>query len=355
MLPPKNELHFKKTWRVFGYSKCHSRQFLLVGLLSGLLPHFLGCSISDQNADGKFGQVSSDSSNLHGKIIVEGSSTVEPIMIKTSEKFTSFHPKVSISISSKGTSNGLLSLANNEVDIANISREIKQDERLLMEKNEVEFIEIPIAYDGLTIVVNQANEFIDSLNLEQLKIIFRSDLAARTWRDVDPSWPNQKITVYAAGISSGTHDFMAGIIREDTDFGIRSDDCIIFSEDDLLLVRGIRDDSYAIGFFGFHYYKPESNSLRAVKIVNHLNRPIAPTPTSILSGEYHPFRRTLSFCVNRESFNRLEVREFIFFLLRNGSQLVHQAGYVPLKEESYRNSLQLMDIRKEFRWSEKDR
>lgn len=279
-------------------------------------------------------------SNLQGKIVIEGSSTVEPIMIKGSEEFGRAHPLVGISISSKGTSNGLLSLANNEIDIANISREIKPEEKNRLKRNGVEYIEIPIAFDGLTVVVNQSNDFIESLTITQLRQIFRSDLAATTWREIDPTWPDQALTVYAAGIASGTHDFLADVIRDSTEFGIRSDDRIIFSEDDRLLVRGIRDDSFAIGFFGFHYYRPEGDSLRAVKIVNDLGQPIAPTFGTILSGSYNPFRRTLSVCVNQESLRRLEVREFIQFLIEQAPDLVRQTGYVPLEDSHYRESLQ---------------
>lgn len=279
-------------------------------------------------------------SNLQGSILIEGSSTVEPIIIRASEEFSQAHPQVSISISSKGTSNGLLSLAQNEIDIANISRQIKEEELARLKNNHIQFIEIPIAFDGLTIVVNQSNDFIQSLTIDQLCKIFRSDLAASTWQEVHPAWPNQVLTVYAAGISSGTHDFLADVIRESTDFGIRSDDRIIFSEDDRLLVRGIRDDRYAIGFFGFHYYRPEGESLRAVPIVNDAGRPVTPSFGTISSGAYNPFRRTISICVNQASLRRLEVREFIEFLIHQAPDLVQQAGYVPLDDRHYRESLQ---------------
>lgn len=278
-------------------------------------------------------------SNLRGSIVIEGSSTVEPIMFKCSEEFSRAHPKVNISISSKGTSNGLLSLAENEIDIANISREIKAEERMRLKENGVEFIEIPIAFDGLTVVVNQSNDFIETLTIDQLCRIFRSDMAAMTWNEIHPTWPNQPLTVYAAGIASGTHDFLADVIRGSTDFGIRSDDRIIFSEDDRLLVRGIRDDKYSIGFFGFHYYRPEGDSLRAVKIVNDLGTAVAPSFSTISSGSYNPFRRTLSICVNQRSLQRLEVREYIKFLIDQAPDFVHQAGYVPLEEHDYRDNL----------------
>ncbi|HMO14166.1 MAG TPA: PstS family phosphate ABC transporter substrate-binding protein [Pirellulaceae bacterium] len=282
-------------------------------------------------------------SNLYGVVSIEGSSTVEPISRRAREKFNELHPNVNLLSSGKGTGNGLVALSRKEVDIAKTSRPITWQEAEACRLSGVQFFEIPIAYDGLTIVVNRANEFVDALTLEQLVQIFRQDRAARLWSDIDPTWPHEPIVVYAAGIASGTHDYFVEMISQQSGYRLRSDEQITLSEDDRVLIRGIKEDPYAIGFFGFAYYQPERENLRAVRIENPYGVAIEPTAESISSGEYTPFSRPLFIYVNAESFRRWEVKEFVKFWLEHASQIALDAGSVPLPEEIYDLSKQRLE------------
>ena len=167
-------------------------QFITFALVASALI-FTGCD--KPNSDG----APTETSNLEGTINVEGSSTVEPISLKAKEMFNAANPKVTIGISGQGTGNGFKALASKEVDFSDASRPIKQKEFDLCKKEGVEFIEVPVAYDGLSIVVNKDNDFITELTVDQLKKVFREDFAAKSWKEVDESWPDEKIQVFAPG------------------------------------------------------------------------------------------------------------------------------------------------------------
>jgi len=253
---------------------------------------FAGCEKPTDSPDGS-GTSSSgvSTSTLEGTITVEGSSTVEPISLKAKELFNAEHPKVSITIGNQGTGNGFTALAAKEADFSDASRPIKKKEFDSCKAAGVEYIEVPVAYDGLSIVVNKNNDFIKELTIDQLKKIFREDFAAKTWKEVDPSWPDEKLTVYAPGINSGTHDYFVEVIG-----------------------------------------KKE----KLVPIVDpKTNKPVSPTMATIESGEYAPFSRPLFIYVNPEQYSRLEVKKFVDFYLANAKKIVSEASYVPLPDSVY--------------------
>ncbi len=309
---------------------------LQMGLsVAGLLMMVAGCDHSDRR--------NSNTSSLAGNIVIEGSSTVEPISIKATEQFNALHPRVNVSVSGKGTGNGIAALTKGEADIACCSRPIKEEELTRLVEAGVAFYELPVAYDGLTIAVNKNNSFVDQLTVEQLTKIFREDLAAKTWNEINPAWPKERISAYAAGIASGTHDYLVEIIGKSDNQGMRSDEQITLSEDDKLLVRGIKEDKHSIGFFGYGYFLPEKNSLRAVKIVNDQGLAIEPSIETISSGAYSPFSRPLFIYVNAQSYRRTEVNEFVSFYLTHAVKIAEQAGYVPLPEELYLRAFDRLD------------
>ena len=319
--------------------KCHNRCMLLIIaiLANGVLviSGLTGCGEFAESREAIFRPEIGVTSDLAGEIKIEGSSTVEPISIVAAQQFNQRHPRVNLLISGKGTSNGFAALAKQEIDIANASRPIRASELEDCRQRGIAVFELPVAYDGITVVVNPQNDFIKQLSIEELTLIFREDQATEYWSEIDPTWPQQRIMIYAAGIASGTHDYFANVISGDSGKRIRSDDQVLLSEDDRLLVRAIRDDPFSIGFFGFHYYWMEQDSLRAVKIVNPEGNPVAPTLRSITSGQYVPFSRPLYLVANLESCQRLEVFEFFDFFLSRGRQLVQQAGYVPFEDVDY--------------------
>lgn len=279
----------------------------------------------------------STASNLKGTINVEGSSTVEPISLKAKEMFNELHPDVNISISGQGTGNGFKALAAKEADFSDASRPVKKKELDNCSEAGIEFIEVPVAYDGLSIVVNKENDFVNQLTIDQLKKIFREDFAAKTWKEVDDSWPDEKLTVYAPGVNSGTHDYFVEVIGKKDNKGLRpGDEHCTLSEDDKALVTGVKGDKFSIGFFGFSYYEANKNDLKIVPIVNPGNgEAVAPSMATIESGEYAPFSRPLFIYVNPESYTRLEVKKFVDFYVENAKQIVAEARYVPLPDSVY--------------------
>ena len=181
--------------------------------------------------------------------------------------------------------------------------------------------------------------FVKQLTIEQLKQIFREDTAAKTWKEVDDSWPDHMISIYAPGIQSGTHDYFVEVIGKKDKKGLRADEQTMLSEDDKSLVTGVKGDKYAIGFFGFSYYDANKDELKPVPIVNPLNETaVTPSMATIESGEYAPFSRPLFIYVNSESYQRAEVKEFVDFYLDNVVAIVKDASYVPLPSKIYESA-----------------
>lgn len=274
--------------------------------------------------------------SLQGDVVVEGSSTVEPISIKAREEFNKQFTKVNVSVSGQGTGNGFKALANKECDFSDASRPVKAKEFKMCQEAGVKFVEAPVAYDGLTVVVNKNNKFVESLTVEQLKMIFREDMAAKKWNEVDESWPDKEISIYAPGIASGTHDYFVEVIGKKDNKGLRSDSQTLLSEDDKTLVTGVSQDEFSISFFGYSYFEANQDVLRAVPIVNpKTDTAVAPSIATIESGEYAPFSRPLLIYINTESYGRLEVETFVDFYLENAAMLAKEARYVPLPQSIY--------------------
>ena len=241
---------------------------------------------------------------------------------------------MNISVGGEGTGNGFKALAAGECDISGASRPIKKKELDNVNAAEIKFVEVPVAYDGLTIVVNPANDFVTSLTVDQLKKIFREDFAAKTWKDVDPSWPAEKISLYIPGSASGTFDYFKEVIGKKDGKTLRSDSQVQDSEDDKMLVTGVKGEKFAIGFFGYSYYDANRDGLKAVSIVNpKTEKAVMPSIETIKSGDYAPFSRPLFVYVNTNSYQRLEVEEYVLFMFDNLSEIVEAAGYVPLPQE----------------------
>ncbi len=273
--------------------------------------------------------------SLVGEIKIEGSSTVGPISTKAREEFNKAFPKVNVSVGEQGTSNGFSSFSKKEIDIADASRPIKASELKKCQDAGMNFYEIPIAYDGLTFVVNKDNDFCKELTVEQLQKIFRQDLAAKTWQEINPEWPDQPIAIYAPGIQSGTHDYCVEVLGKEDGQALRSDSQATLSENDKVLVTGVTGDKYAIGFFGFSYYESSKDQLTAVAIVNSQGEAVVPSLETIENGTYEPFSRPLFIYVDQNSYDRAEVSAFVDFYLENVIRIVKDASYVPLPQEVY--------------------
>jgi phosphate transport system substrate-binding protein len=296
---------------------------------------FAGCDSSPKPANPDTGQsadaLPTSESNLVGAIKIDGSSTVQPISNAVSEMFRSVHPQVEVSVSGNGTGNGFKTFYDKGSDISDASRPIKPNEFKSCQENGVSFIELPVAYDGLTIAVNPKNDWAKELTIDQLKKMFVGDEAAKNWSDVDPSWPKEPIKIFAPGTGSGTYDYFYEVVAKSDDKQLRGD--MTLNEDDNILVQGVASNKFSIGFFGVAYYTENKDKLRAVPIVNPEDKTAyEPTVDNISANKYAPFSRPLFIYVNADSLNRAEVQTFVEFYLENVSDVCQQANSVRMPD-----------------------
>lgn len=274
---------------------------------------------------------SATKSTLAGDIRIDGSSTVQPISNAIREQFVKLHPGVNITVNGNGTGNGFRSFYGKESDISDASRPIKPGEFEECKEAGVSFIELPIAYDGLTIAVHPDNDWVEQLTVDQLKTIFVGDSPAQKWSDVDDSWPEEEIKIFAPGTGSGTYDYFHEVLAKEDDRELRGD--MTLNEDDNILVQGVAGNVYSIGFFGVAYYEENQDKLRAVPVVNpNDDKQYLPTPENIASNKYAPFSRPLFIYVNTDSMARAEVQTFVEYFLENAPEAATQVGYAPLPE-----------------------
>lgn len=272
---------------------------------------------------------------LAGEIKIDGSSTVYPITQFVAETFHDLNEKVNISVGFSGTGGGMKKFAAGETDISNASRPIKAKEANALKEAGIDFIEIPVAYDGLSIVVNKNNTWAKSMTVEELKKMFLASNKdkVKTWKDVNPEWPAIEIKMYIPGTDSGTFDYFKEVVVGKSEDAIRDD--VSESEDDNVLVTGITGDRGAIGFFGAAYYFANKDKLRAVPIVNKAGKAVAPAPDTIESGKYNPFSRPLFIYVKKSSLERPEVKAFVEFYLADAGDFSEEVGYVALPSSVY--------------------
>ena len=273
--------------------------------------------------------------SLSGDIPIDGSSTVFPITEAVAEEFgglTDGSVRVVVGIS--GTGGGFKKFCDNETVISDASRPIKQKEVDLCAAAGVEYIELPVAIDGLSVVVNPENDFVTCLTVEQLNTIWKpeSEGVVTHWNQVDPSWPNEEIKMYAPGVDSGTFDYFTEAINGDG--GVSRGD-FVASEDDNVLVQGVSGDRYSIGYFGYAYYVENQDKVKVVPIDGG-NGCVAPTDDAINNGTYAPLSRPLFIYVRSDAAQQDHVSEFVrYYLSPKGQDLAASVGYIPFPNEVY--------------------
>lgn len=302
------------------------------------LSALLGLSVIALTACG--GQTTNTASNtetaLTGDVKVDGSSTVYPITEAVAEEFIGTYPDVRVPVGVSGTGGGFKKFIANETDINDASRKIKDQEAADAKAAGVNYEEFEVAYDGLSIIVNPANDWVDSLTVEELKKIWEPNSTVKTWKDIRAEWPAETIKLYAPGTDSGTFDYFTETINGESG-AIRQD--FTASEDDNILVQGVAGDKYAIGFFGFAYYEENQDKLKLVKVDNG-NGPVMPSFESIKDGSYAPLSRPLYLYVNTASLERPEVKAFVKFYIENAKELSAAVGYISSPDETYAKDLE---------------
>jgi phosphate transport system substrate-binding protein len=267
-------------------------------------------------------------------IKIAGSSTVAPITEAVAEEFQKENDGIEVAMAVNGTGGGMKQFVKGEIDVANASRPIKEAEIKQAKDAGITFIEIPVAFDALSVVVNKSNDFIPQLTVADLKKIWEKDAQGKVtkWNQVNPSWPDAPIKLYGPGMDSGTFEYFTeavnGKARES-----RGD--FTASEDDNVLVQGVSGDKNAIGYFGYAYYVENQDKLRAVPIVNKSGKQVAPSIDAVKDGSYNPLSRPLFIYVNAASMKKPEVQKFVQYYLETADELSKQAGYVPLPHEAY--------------------
>lgn len=279
--------------------------------------------------------------NLKGSVAVDGSSTVYPITEAVAEEFRSEAPKVRVTVGISGTGGGFKRFVIGETDISDASRPIKDKEYNAANENGIEFIEIPVAYDGLSIVINKENTWAKDITVEEIRKIYLEKHAAKTWKDVRADWPDVEIKVFGAGTDSGTYDYFHEVLGKKE--SIRPD--MSTSEDDNVLVTGVSGNKGAIGFFGCAYYFENQDKLGVVAVINKDGQAVKPAATTVEDGSYNPFSRPLFIYVNVDSADRPEVDAFVNFYLDNAGDLADEVGYVRLPSEVYDTARQRYDNR----------
>ena len=279
---------------------------------------------------------SSFAETLKGTVKIDGSSTVFPITEAVAEEFGKKHRRVRVTVGVSGTGGGFKKFSTGEVDINDASRPIKDSEKKLAKKNGIEYIQLPVAFDGISVVVNRKNTWLDYLTVTELKMIWEPGSQVKTWKDVRASWPDRKIRLYGPGTDSGTFDYFTGAINGKS-HASRSD--FTKSEDDNVLVQGVAGDRDALGYFGFAYYSGNKDKLKIVPIKNK-KAPVSPSLTTINDGSYSPLSRPIYIYASKKAVQRPEVATFVEFYLKNAGELSKEVGYVPLKKSQYDEGLQ---------------
>lgn len=279
---------------------------------------------------------SKKSNEKTGNISIDGSSTVYPISEAVAEEYLALNPKVRVTVGESGTGGGFKKFGRGEIDINDASRAIKQGEIEACEANNIKFIELLIAYDGMAIVVNPSNTWANDITVAELKKLWEPAAQGKItkWNQVRATWPDKEIHLYGAGTASGTFDYFTEAIMGESK-SCRGD--YTASEDDNVLVQGVASDDGALGFFGLSYFENNKDKLKLVA-VNDENpengdAAILPTLETVKDKTYSPLSRPLFIYVNSTAAEKEVIQDFVTFYLEQASTLVKEVGYIPLSDD----------------------
>lgn len=273
---------------------------------------------------------------LSGEIKVDGSSTVYPITEALAEEFRVEHPDIRVTVGISGTGGGFKKFGRGEIDINDASRPIKSEEAEVCRENKIDYVALKIAYDGLAVIVNKENTWVENITVEELKKMWEPAAQEKItkWSQIRSGWPDEEFHLYGPGVASGTYDYFTEVVVGKSGSS-RGD--YTASEDDNVLVQGIKGDKNAIGFFGYAYFTENQESLKLVAVDNGKGG-VLPDPKAISNGTYTPLSRPVFIYVSRVAAVRPEVTAFVNFYLENALEIVPDVGYVPLPQEEYQTA-----------------
>jgi phosphate transport system substrate-binding protein len=267
-------------------------------------------------------------------VLVDGSSTVFPISEAMAEEFMADNRGTQVTVGVSGTGGGFKKFCAGEIDVTGASRPIKQEEKDACAAAGIEYIEVPVATDALTVVINNENTWAEEMTTEQLMMLWEpaAEGTITRWNQIDPKWPDETIDLFGPGTDSGTFDYFTDeIVGEEG--ASRAD--YTASEDDNLLVQGVSSDPFALGYFGLAYYLENEETLKAVAVDG-----VLPTPANVENGTYTPLSRPLFMYVKKSSLDgNAQVRSFMEYVLDNAPEIVPELGYVPLSADRYASIL----------------
>ncbi len=267
---------------------------------------------------------------------IDGSSTVFPITEAVAEEFQiQKRGKIRVTVGIAGTGGGFKKFCRGETDISNASRPITAVEMAECTAAGIKYIEVPVAYDALTVAVNPKATWVDQITVAELKKMWEpaAQGSIKTWNQINAKWPKQPLKLFGPGSDSGTFDYFTEAVMGRAKSS-RGD--FTASEDDNVLVQGVTQDQNALAYFGFAYYASNADKMKALKVVNSSGQAVIPSDVTVLDGSYNPLARPVFIYVSVNSLNKAEVKEFVNFYLANAPKLVKEVKYVPLSAASYK-------------------
>jgi phosphate transport system substrate-binding protein len=323
----------------------------------------VGCG-TDQtgSSSGQAGGPGAGGSKVTGTVVVDGSSTVYRISKAAQEGFESVNADVNVVVDNHGTGGGFGRYLQGEVDIVDASRLAKPEEESKAKAQGIDWTRFLVGYDGITLVINPKNTFVKSMTVDQLKRLWQPESTVKTWKDIDPSWPDRKIIFYSPDNDSGTYEFFveaivgkagtpgqtgaagSGDTKAKAAAGKASGppgqrEGVQQSADDNTLVNGVANDEDGLGYFGYAYYAANKERLRAVAVQNGLDaKPVEPSPKTIADKSYAPLSRPLYIYVKNSAARRREVKQFVTYYLDNVDKLAVKGGYDPPTPEEIKTN-----------------
>ena len=270
---------------------------------------------------------------------IDGSSTVFPITEGIAEDFQKANKGLKVTVGVSGTGGGFKKFCRGETDISNASRPITQKEIDACKAQGITYYELPVAFDALTVVISPRNTFIQQLTPAELKTLWSAESQGKVtrWNQVNPSFPDQPISLFGPGADSGTFDYFTEAINGKSKSS-RGD--FTASEDDNVLVQGVSNNALGLAYFGYAYFAENASRLKAVPIVNSDGKTVSPSETSVMDGSYNPLSRPIFIYVNAASLNKPEVKQFIEYFMKHAAEISKEVKYVPLPSKVYAANLQ---------------